>query len=329
MSFSPRAQSASTINAQVEASMPSSSSLAVIEVDFLDPIAVVGISLIGKDVRATVRAVVTPSRLSGEVAFDSSNTSRAIVEEIARSIGDNGATTVTLRVTGITASPAPWSDSDARLLAVYRANGDELNSIPIKVIIPVTCIHEITSDVSITNSVVFQSPHEDQIHLGTDMRRDIRLTFFDQFNEILDCIYDGAGVVSETWSDKTIAGTGIIGMYEGEMPQTLSYGVLLDPSGTEASVDDLIATDPFNTWDSENVTRWEHFQEFILGHNTVHGYLSTSVLWTPCEIYATQHLTCHGHIVLPNYRRHVKALTSNYDPDDPNTFPQLNEEQPV
>jgi hypothetical protein len=73
-----------------------------------------GISLIGEDVRGTIRATISPKNASLQITFGSTNTARATVVEEGRVDGTDS-TTVTLRITGVAATPTDKPKADAQV----------------------------------------------------------------------------------------------------------------------------------------------------------------------------------------------------------------------
>ncbi len=135
-----------------------------------------GISLIGKDVRGTVRATIKPKSAASKVTFISTNRARATVAEESRVDGADS-TTVTLRITGIAETPTNKPTGDAHVRALFAGQPRGIK-IPILVVVPATQEHAIGT-TTLTNTSFQMTTPSFKFVLRTDVTNVVTITIRD------------------------------------------------------------------------------------------------------------------------------------------------------
>ena len=261
-----------------------------------------GICLDGQnhDLRGTVLATITPTNAADQVVFVSSNPSRATVAEDSR-INQADSVVVTLKVTGVSATPDTEPAGDTDLLAMI--NGQLCDSTKILVVVPKANTHS-TGSISFEN-IAFSIAGTNLYHPGSRATCYVTTTFQDQFGDTLDSIYDGYHVVTEEFQDihgNPIffpAGEVFINVPDGN----LQNGVIMD------EVSDMYY---LANWvdDITYASAWESFTRYINGCNNAFSLEISG----DDDRDALQLLRVHGHEVTPSYRRTISTKDANYPP---------------
>lgn len=154
-----------------------------------------GISYMNRDVRGTIKARISPSAGAPFISFASNNTSRATVAELGRATR-NGVTTVTLKIKGESPTPSGSAEGDAQVEA--KRWSTLLKTAKIKVVIPRYVDFSVGSPLY-KNFTFPSAPNT--IRLGSYARLIVQYNIKDQFHDLLDSVYNGAGVVEEKFVD--------------------------------------------------------------------------------------------------------------------------------
>ena len=271
----------------------------VFKVDFdKDPVKA-GICLDGEnhDVRGTVTATITPKEVADQVTFESSNPNRATVAEESRADQGNSKV-VTLKVTGVSATPDTEPNGDTDLRAIV--DGQVCGSTKILVVIPETQAHAVDA-YSLRNYVT-----DGNTTLWTKMSTIVTITIRDQFGAVLDPIYDGEDVVSETFSSY-----GGADFYpapdDGPICRPnndFAGGIKEDEANAELS--DQVSPALTHT----QVDQWTAGTLLLPGgHNNIFALYGS-----PTISDHLQSITVHGHKVTPDYVRTLETFPNNHPP---------------
>jgi outer membrane protein assembly factor BamB len=273
-----------------------------------------GISLINKDVRGTVTVTIKPKSTSSRITFRSTNKARATVSEQSR-VDSADSTTVTLRVTGISATPKDKPNGDAHMRA-FLSNNPVGIEIPILVIIPTNQTHNVSTPTltNIANSIVVNGSTATELRTSVDAVATI--TVKDQFGQILDSVYDGVGVVTEQFSNTTEQGlpqpsTGpalpAIETVITEPDNVFANGIKLDQLEVNAG------TALPATLTAAQIQGWQNGTLFLTTNagqfNNVFSFTNTHILLT-----GTQTIRVHGYRVTPDFVRTQDATPNNHPP---------------
>jgi len=271
----------------------------IIKVDFDKSPVKAGICLDGAshDVRGTVMATITPKGIADKVSFESSNPNRATVTEDGR-VDHGNSKVVTLKVTGVSATPKSEPDGDTELRAVVC--GQVCSSNNILILVPETQSHAVGS-YSLQNYVT-----DGNTKLWTKMSSIVTITIRDQFGALLDSVYDGEDVVSETFS--SYGGADFYPAPDNGplyLPNNyLTGGIKEDEASAELSdqVSPALTQTQVNQWVAETLL-------LPGGHNNIFAMYGS-----PTISDHLQSITVHGHEVAPDSVRTLETFPNNHPP---------------
>lgn len=167
----------------------------LVNITFDETVVKAGISYMGKDVRGTIVAKISPVSGASFISFKSSDTNRATITEVSRTNQD-GATFVTIKVKGESPTPISFPAGDAQVEAKRWTK--LLKTAQIKVVIPRYADYSVGSP-SYQNYTI-PSIVSGQVLLGTYVKAIIGYNIRDQFGDTLISAYNGANVVEEIFS---------------------------------------------------------------------------------------------------------------------------------
>jgi hypothetical protein len=273
-----------------------------------------GISLIGKDVRGTIKATISPKGASSQITFRSTNTARATVVEESRVDGTDS-TTVTLRITGLAATPKDKLVGDAQVEAVI--SGKPTGSRPlILVVVPAAQTHSVGTlqfqNIANSRTLPDGTPATE---LRTNAHTNVTITIFDQLGQRLDSVYDGDSVVTEQFSDTTESGFPQPG--GPTMPTTET--VITEPDSTfrsGAKLDEVqinAGTLVGNVLTAVQIQEWQNGNLFIINQdgnsNNVFSLRNLHPLAN-----GRQTIRVHGFLVAPDFSRSEEVQPRNTPP---------------
>jgi hypothetical protein len=274
-----------------------------------------GISLIGKDVRGTITATIKATSAASKFTFTSTNPARATVAEESRVKGVNS-TTVTLRVTGVAATPNDKPNGDAYLQALWAGKPTGAR-IPLVVVVPTSDTHMI-GPISLTNTAQLGVTLNGQAatEVRTSLDATVKITIFDQFGQTLDSVYDGNKVVTEQFSNTTEQGLpgspedralSIVEIPITEPDSAFHSGIKLD----QLTIDTGTAVP--GTFNQMQIQGWQNGTLFLVTpdgrFNNVYSFGRQHVV-----LIGTQTIRVHGYAVSPNFIRTEEALPNNHPP---------------
>ncbi|MBZ5521396.1 MAG: IPT/TIG domain-containing protein [Acidobacteriia bacterium] len=273
-----------------------------------------GISLIGKDVRGTLKATIKPKSAAQQITFRSTNKARATVSEENRVDGADS-TVVTLRVLGIAATPSDKPKGDAQVTALLGGNptGDRLFVL---VVVPTSQTHTV-APVTLTNTATPGTQNGAAVtEIRTSLDTVATITIKDQFGQTLDSVYDGNNVVTEQFSNTTEQGLPephsgpalpIVESPITEPDSALTNGIKLDAISIDAGT--LIP----GSFNQGQIQGWQNGTLFLVTSagrfNNVFSFANQHVFLT-----GTQTIRVHGYQVSPNYIRTEEASPNNHPP---------------
>ena len=270
------------------------------QVTFDKKVVKAGISLINKDVRGTVKATVSPKSAASQITFNSTNKARATVSEESR-IDGTDSTTITLRITGVAATPVDKPTGDARIQALFAGN-KIAERIPVLVVIPSTQEHAVGT-TTLTNSSFQMTTRPFKFLLRTDVSNIVTLTIKDQFGNPLDSVYDGINVVTETLSNISPPNCASSIEQVIVLPDNiLKAGIKLDETGS------LLDFAPTSILTTQQQQDWAN-QQPVLGHKNSFALSGTT---DACAL--TQRINVHGFAVTPDFQRNQEMLPKDQPP---------------
>lgn len=274
-----------------------------------------GKSYMPRDVRGTITASIRPVAGAPAISFTSSNRDRATVSETGR-VNRDGATIVTLKVSGESPTPTDFPQGDAQVEA--RRGNNVLRTAQIKVVIPRYVSYSIGAS-SYTNYTKNSRIAAGKILLGSIAATIVRYNIKDQFGDPLDGIYNGSNVVEEKFS-----GYRGIRAFEGGFPtrwtpitepqgDQLTNGRKLDKSGVFNESED----DPNGQFPASIGPAWRNNTQALLDNGVRRKNLIRLLLVTTGNTTASglQQLRVHGFWMLtPSYRRTKHIRDADYPP---------------
>jgi hypothetical protein len=270
------------------------------QVTFDKKVVKAGISHISKDVRGTITATIKPKSAAPKVTFISTNKARATVSEESR-IDGTDSTTVTLRITGVVATPIDKPKGDAQVQALFAGKKIGLK-VPALVVVPTTQDHKI-GQTTLVNTSGQMTSFPFKFVLTTDVTNIVSITISDQFGQILDSAYDGTDVVTETLSNASPVDCVSSGEQVIVIPDhQLRAGVKLDETG-------------FTVGFAPNATVTPQQQQDWANQKPVFGHSNTFALGgqgQSCSL--TQAIKVHGFTVTPDFHRNQVMLPQDQPP---------------
>lgn len=301
-SGSPSASSSQS--ASSESSYSSYSTISPTTVSFDPNPVITGYSLpiTSSTIKRTVNATVTPASDANNITFDVSGVVRVGVKIIS---ADNATGIIILEVKGNGTGPTPVSSPSGDTTINAKYSGNTVGQAQAIVVIPVTQKHKVETSFCINSS---EPPSSGKTHLFTEAGATVTITFFDQFGNALNAIYDGTGYVSETWTNQIVKYTNPETDGPIELPTgNLSSGVLLDK--TSFTLGYSLAPE-LTPAERQN---WVAFTYIIPGTNANNLFEYFALSKLP-YLQATQSLTVHGFSVAPSFVRTMTSLHQNYPP---------------
>lgn len=272
------------------------------QITFDKATAIAGISLINRDVRATIKATIKPMKAASKITFHSTNGARAKVSEESRvDDASSDSTTVTLRVQGIAQTPTDKPKGDAQLQALL-SNNPTGAKIPILVVIPSTQEHAVGT-TTLTNTSFQMTLRPFKFVLSTSVDNDVTITIKDQFGNTLDSVYDGLNVVTETFSNISPADCQSSLEQVIVIPDNvLKSGIKLDRTGSQLDFapDSQITAQQQQDWTN---------QLPVLGHKNAFALAGRG---DSCS--GTQAIKVHGYHVTPDFQRSQSMLPQDQPP---------------
>jgi outer membrane protein assembly factor BamB len=274
-----------------------------------------GISLIGQDVRGTIRAAIKPKSRAPEITFSSTNSTRATVSEEGRV--DNGdSLVVTLRITGISQTPAGVPQGDAYVQALIH--GKRIGPrIPALVVVPISQAHQV-GPLRFENSAKVDSLLDGTpvTELRTDANTTVTITIFDQFNQKLDSVYNGNAVVTEQFSNTSESGFPLPGSPTlptvetviTEPDSSLQDGIKLD--GIQINAGTLIG----NILTATQIDQWQNGVLLIANADGAKSNNVFSLRKLHPIATGAQTVRVHGYPVIPTFIRTQEVQPLNTPP---------------
>jgi len=244
----------------------------------------------------TVTATVAPVEMVNAVSFSTDRPDRATVEVAERNpmTGE-----ITLQLYGVTATPTDHPQGDTRVVA--SLGEEELESAQVVVVVPTTQTHSIHREFIRNFS---RNTADERTILFTRGSKFVKISIKDQFDSILNSIYNGHLKVQEIFSDKTGHFTRFEDRrYTIEFPNGhLIDGMILDEAGFVPNVAVPLLS-------PEQTEGWANFTYRYQGNNNAFSIRGTTVTGT-----AVQTIFVHGHRVSPDFFRTQNSYPNNHPP---------------
>ena len=223
---------------------------------------------------------------------------------------DNATGIIILEVKGNGTGPTPVSSPSGDTTINAKYSGVTVGQAQAHiVVIPVTQKQAPGSLILVNDA---QNLVPEQTHITSTAERDFTITIYDQFEKVLDPIYNSTSkVVAESWTDvHSNIGNPFNGLFTG-----VADGVAIDPVTTQNSSTDTPA------WSDSQITAWKSEQfMFPTGGNPQRNNLLALFIATgpspsnPKNFTAIQTITCYGFVLTPDYDCVTQTFDTNYPP---------------